>query len=194
MAGEADNGTPRILMFGPPGSGKGTQAALLARRLGVPVISTGDMLRQAVAESAPLGERVARIMASGGLVDDETMGEVVAERMGHPDIRSGFLLDGYPRTVPQAETLELILQQRGEALDAVVLLDVPEGELVRRTLNRRRDDDDETVIRERLRVYRNKTEPLIGYYRDQGLLRLVDGDRPVSEVAEEILTALKGEG
>jgi adenylate kinase len=188
------NGSRRILLFGPPGSGKGTQAALLSERLGLPVLSTGDMLRQAIAEGAPLGEKVARIMASGELVDDETMGEVISERMERPDTRRGFLLDGFPRTVPQAEALERILEHRGEGLDAVVVLEVPEAELLRRALDRRRADDKEGVIRERLRVYRNKTEPLIGYYRDRGLLRLVDGDRPVPEVAEGIFAALEEEG
>lgn len=193
MADGDDNGR-RVLLVGPPGSGKGTQAVLLAQELGVPVISTGDMLRRAVADRTPLGEKVAQIMAAGALVDDKSMGEVVAERMEMPDTRRGFLLDGYPRTLAQAETLKRILGDRGETLDAVFLLEVPEDELVRRTVSRSREDDKEEVVRERLEVYRNKTEPLIGYYRDSGLLRLVDGDRPVAEVTAAILATLGRDG
>lgn len=168
--------------MGPPGAGKGTQAQVLSGRLGVPAISTGDMLREAVADGSELGRKVKGIMASGALVDDATMAEVVRERLAKPDACDGFLLDGYPRTLPQAETLAGILREGGCGLDAVLLVDVPEDELVRRTLQRGRADDKEEVIRERLRVYREKTAPLIGYYRERGLLREIDGDRPVDQV------------
>jgi adenylate kinase len=123
-------------------------------------------------------------------VDDELMAEVVRERLGKPDARSGYLLDGYPRTLPQARTLEGILADAGEGLDAVVMVDVPEEELVRRTLLRGRADDSEAVIRERQRVYREKTAPLIGYYRERGLLREIDGDRPVDDVTASLFAAL----
>jgi adenylate kinase len=150
--------------------------------LGVPSISTGDMLREAVAAGSELGARVEGVMASGKLVDDALMAEVVRERLAKPDTRTGWLLDGYPRTLPQAKTLEGILADAGQALDAVVMVDVPVDELVRRSLLRGRADDTEEVIRERQRVYREKTEPLIGYYRERGLLREIDGNRPVEEV------------
>jgi adenylate kinase len=172
----------RVVLLGPPGAGKGTQGAVLCRRLGVPSISTGDMLREAVAEGTELGNKVQGIMASGALVDDATMAEVVRDRLAKADARRGFLLDGYPRTLPQAETLAGVLRDGGQELDAVLLVDVPEDELVRRTLLRGRADDQESVIRERLRVYREKTAPLIGYYRERGLLRELDGNRPVEEV------------
>jgi adenylate kinase len=172
----------RVVLLGPPGAGKGTQGAVLCQRLGVPSISTGDMLREAVAEGTELGNKVQGIMASGALVDDATMAEVVRDRLAKADARRGFLLDGYPRTLPQAETLAGVLRDGRQELDAVLLVDVPEDELVRRTLLRGRADDQESVIRERLRVYREKTAPLIGYYRERGLLRELDGNRPVEEV------------
>jgi adenylate kinase len=177
----------RVVLLGPPGAGKGTQAQVLSQRLGVPAISTGDMLREAVAEGSELGARVQGIMASGALVDDATMAEVVRDRLGKPDAREGFLLDGYPRTLPQAETLEGILRDAGLSLVTVLLVDVPEDELVRRTLLRGRADDRDEVVRERLRLYREKTEPLIGYYRQRRLLRQIDGNRPVDEVAAQVL-------
>lgn len=184
----------RVVLLGPPGAGKGTQAQALSERLGVPAISTGDMLREAVAEGSELGRRVQGIMASGALVDDATMAEVVRERLGKPDAREGFLLDGYPRTLPQAETLEGILRDAGLSLVAVVLVEVPEDELVRRTLLRGRADDQEKVVRERLRVYRDKTAPLIGYYGDRRLLRQIDGNRPVEDVAAQMLGIFGVEG
>jgi adenylate kinase len=183
---------PRLVLLGPPGAGKGTQGALLVSRLGVPAVSTGEMLRAAVASDSVLGRRVKGIMDSGALVDDATMAEVVRERLGRPDARRGFLLDGYPRTLAQAETLEEILAAAGERLDAVLLVEVPEEELVRRVVARQRPDDREDVVRERLRVYREKTAPLIGYYKGLGLLREVDGNRPVAEVTARLLGALDG--
>jgi len=195
-AAENDNSGKgaRIVLLGPPGAGKGTQAQLLAQRVGVPAISTGDMLRAAVAAGSELGRRVDGVMASGGLVDDALMAEVVRERLAQPDAARGYLLDGYPRTLPQAETLSGILGDAGQALDAVLLIDVPEDELVRRSLLRGRGDDTEEVIRQRQRVYREKTEPLIGYYRERGLLREIDGNVSVEEVTSRMYTALGVEG
>ena len=194
MADAADSGNNsrplKVVLLGPPGAGKGTQAQLLSARLGVPAISTGDMLREAVAAGSDLGRRVEGIMAAGKLVDDELMAEVVRDRLAKPDARRGYLLDGYPRTLPQAKTLEGILQESGQQLDAVVMVDVPVDELVRRSLLRGRADDTEEVIRERQRVYREKTEPLIGYYRERGLLREIDGHRPVDEVTAHMFAAL----
>ena len=186
MGDGAENGT-RVVLLGPPGAGKGTQAQVLCERLGVPAISTGDMLREAVADGSELGRKVQGIMAAGALVDDGTMADVVRERLVKPDTRGGFLLAGYPRTLPQAETLAGILRETGQELNAVLLVTVPEDELVRRTLLRGRADDKEDVIRERLRVYREKTEPLIGYYRERGLLRELDGNRPIEEVTARML-------
>ena len=196
MAGEAEPEpqivmASRVLLFGAPGSGKGTQAALLAERLAVPAISTGEMLRAAVASGSDLGRKVDGILAAGALVDDETMEHVVRERLAQADARRGFLLDGYPRTLPQAATLEQILRRQDASLDAAILLEVPEAELVRRLTGRGREDDREDVVRERLRVYEEKTAPLIGHYQQRGLLRRVDGDRAVPEVADAILATLR---
>ena len=191
MAGVADSPTLRALLFGPPGSGKGTQAALLAERLGVPAISTGEMLRAAVVADSALGKKAGGILAAGALVDDETMAAVVDERLHREDAKRGFLLDGYPRTLGQAAMLATILQRQGESLDAAILLEVPEEELVRRLTGRQRADDREDIVRQRLRVYQDKTTPLVGHYERLGLLRRVDGNREVAEVAESILAALR---
>jgi adenylate kinase len=146
------------------------------------------MLRRAVAAESELGSKVSGIMALGNLVDDDTMAEVVEERLRQEDARQGFLLDGYPRTLPQAETLAGILARTKGELDQVLLVEVPEEEIVRRNLLRRREDDTEEVIRARLRVYREQTMPLIGYYTGLGILRQVDGNRPIEEVAASLLT------
>ena len=198
MAAEAEarprvaRGRSRVVFLGPPGSGKGTQAVGLARELGIPAISTGDMLREAVANGSELGRRVRKIMESGDLVGDDLMAEVVTDRLGQPDAERGFLLDGYPRTASQAETLLGILESDDSTLDHVVFIAVPEDELVRRAILRGRGaDDKEEVVRERLRVYREKTEPLVGYYRGKGLLREIDGNRPVDEVRRSILDAIE---
>jgi adenylate kinase len=188
----------RLLLFGPPGSGKGTQAALLAARLGVPAISTGEMFRQAVKADSELGRQVRAVLARGNLVDDATTSEVVRGRLAQADARRGFILDGYPRTLAQAETLEEILHARGESLDAAVFLEVPEAEVVRRMSGRRdqagRVDDNPEVVRGRMRVYEEQTAPLVDYYGRRGLLRQVDGNRPVNEVAEAILAGLQNSG
>jgi adenylate kinase len=166
---------------------------MLGSRLGVPCISTGDLLRREAASGTPLGMKVKGIMDLGGLVDDATMEQVVREHLQQAGTTRGFVLDGYPRTLAQAETLAEILAEAGTPLDAVLLISVPEEELVRRALARGRSDDREDVIRERLRVYREKTEPLIGYYRRLGLLREIDGHRPVDEVGCQLLAALEAQ-
>lgn len=177
-------------MLGAPGSGKGTQAEFLAVALGIPAISTGAMLREAVARGSELGKKVEGIMAAGALVDDALMAEVVRERLGQADASDGFLLDGYPRTTGQAATLDGILKERHEGLDVVIMLEVPEPVLVARAVARQRADDREDVVRERLRVYREKTEPLVEHYERRGLLRRVDGERPVEVVTNSILGEL----
>ena len=189
MAAEA-NSCCRAVLLGAPGSGKGTQALRLGRRLRVPAISTGEMLRQAVTAGSELGRQVGDVLAGGRLVADELMVDVVRERLGKADAAAGFLLDGYPRNLRQADTLQALLGELGSSLDGVIFLRVPEDVLVRRALLRRRADDREEVIRERLRIYREQTEPVIGYYRERGLLREIDGDRGIDEVTAEALAAV----
>jgi adenylate kinase len=179
----------RIVLLGAPGSGKGTQAQRVAERFGVPVVSTGEMLRAAVAAGSELGRRVESVMASGALVDDALMGAVVRERLAAADAAGGFLLDGYPRTTRQAAALDEILA--GEPIDAVILLEVGEDTLVRRALGRQRADDREDIVRERLRVYRMSTEPLVEHYRRRGLLRAVDGEGSIGQVTSDVLRALE---
>ena len=180
----------RVILLGPPGAGKGTQAEVLCQRLSVCAISTGEMLREAVAAGSELGVRVREIMAAGALVDDATMAEVVRDRLARQDARNGFLLDGYPRTLPQAETLAGILRDAGLSLDAVLLVEVPEDELVRRTLLRGRADDKEEVVRERLRVYARSTQPIVEYYHPRPTFRSVDGDQTLDSVAADIAAAV----
>ncbi len=187
MAGEAR----RIVLLGPPGCGKGTQAARIAAALGIPAVSTGDMLRAAVAAASELGARVGHILDAGELVDDGTMAEVVIDRLAQSDAVDGFLLDGYPRTVAQADTLAEILERAEQELDVVVQIEVPEDELVRRALGRQRADDTEAVIRRRLEVYEENTAPLVAYYRERELLRPVDGDQPIEAVTEAIMDELE---
>ncbi|HXU47289.1 MAG TPA: adenylate kinase [Thermoanaerobaculia bacterium] len=177
----------RILLLGPPGSGKGTQGEVLARRLGVPQVSTGEMLRGAVAAGSELGRRVRDLMDAGLLVDDATMLDVVRERLGRADAAPGFLLDGYPRTLPQALSLDEILEG---GIDSVLLVEVPEDELVRRMVARGRSDDTPEVARERQRIYREATEPLVGYYEERDLVHRIDGRRSIPEVTAQMVSAL----
>ncbi len=179
----------RIVLLGAPGCGKGTQAERLEVSLGVPAISTGDMLRAAVAAGSELGQRVEGVMASGALVDDDLMADVVRDRLAQDDAAGGFLLDGYPRTAPQAGTLEEILN--GRELDHVVTIDVPDEVLVQRIVLRGRGADDrEEVVRERLQVYAAQTEPLISHYERLGLLRRVNGNVGIEQVTAAIESAL----
>lgn len=179
----------RIVLLGAPGCGKGTQAERLEVSLGVPAISTGDMLRAAVAAGSELGQRVEGVMASGALVDDDLMADVVRDRLAQDAAAGGFLLDGYPRTAPQAGTLEEILN--GRKLDHVVTIDVPDEVLVQRIVLRGRGADDrEEVVRERLQVYAAQTEPLISHYERLGLLRRVNGNVGIEQVTAAIESAL----
>ncbi|PYQ66323.1 MAG: adenylate kinase [Acidobacteria bacterium] len=184
----------RLIFLGPPGSGKGTQAKLLAERLGVPAISTGDMLRDAVRRGTPLGRRAQAIMDAGELVPDDVVIGLVRERIALPDAAKGFLLDGFPRTIEQAEALDRILRGNAAPLDGVINLLVPEGTLLERLLGRAalegRSDDRRETVAERLRIYREKTAPLVQHYRDLGLLTDVDGSGSIDEVAGRIDRAL----
>jgi len=184
----------RIVFLGPPGSGKGTQAKLLAERLGVPAISTGDILRAAVREKTPLGLKAQAIMERGELVSDDLIVALIRERIAEKDARDGFILDGFPRTLEQGRALEAMLGEAGESLSAAVNFGVPETALVERMLSRARAegraDDRPETIRERLRVYREKTEPLAGFYAGRGLLADVDGVGAIEEVAGRVDEAL----
>lgn len=181
----------RLILLGAPGSGKGTQAAILSEEMGVPSISTGEMLRDSITEKTELGREVEAIMAAGRLVDDQTMEAVVRQRLSQDDCARGFILDGYPRTLGQVESLDSILEENGVELDAVVHIRVEETELIRRALARKRQDDREQVIRQRLEVYREQTQPLIDCYRNRSHLLLIDGNQSIEEVAASILEALE---
>jgi adenylate kinase len=190
----------RLVLLGPPGAGKGTQATRIARRFSIPHLSTGDMLREAVASGTPLGLRAKHIMARGELVPDEVVIAVVADRIDHEDAANGFVLDGFPRTVPQAEAFDRELAARGIQLDAVLELEVNEDALLARIKGRAaeaanqgqpvRHDDNPEVLETRLKAYRAQTAPVAEYYRSQGLLKIVNGLQPIDTVTEELTTAL----
>jgi len=184
-----------IVFLGPPGSGKGTQAKLLAERLRVPDIATGEMLRTAVVEGTPLGGKVKAVMEAGDLVPDDLMIALIRERIAAPDAADGFVLDGFPRTVDQALALERILNGNGKSVSVVVNLAVPETVLIDRLAGRsgleHRSDDRRDTVLERLKVYHEKTEPLIDFYRQRGLLTEVDGIGTVPEITERLGSALR---
>ncbi len=185
----------RMLIMGPPGAGKGTQGKEVAAEFGIPEISTGAIFRSNVAEQTELGKVVAAIMEKGELVPDSVTVDLVADRLAKPDTAPGFLLDGFPRTVAQAEALDGILAKLGIKLDAVLSLVVDEETLVQRMAKRAtiegRADDNEETIRRRFEVYTAETEPLLALYRDRGLLVEVDGLGEVAEVHQRIVAALK---
>ena len=185
----------RLLLIGPPGAGKGTQAARLAEAFGIPAISTGDIFRANVKNETELGKQAKAFMDRGEYVPDSLTNDLVRDRLSHDDAKSGFLLDGYPRTIDQVHELDAILANQGNTLDAVVLITADTDEVVRRLLNRAleqgRADDTEEVIRRRMEVYAEQTAPLIEVYSSRGLVREVDGLGAVEEVTERILSALK---
>jgi adenylate kinase len=186
----------RVILLGPPGAGKGTQAKELVSKYGIVQLSTGDMLRAAVAAGTPVGQKANDIMARGELVPDEVVVAIVADRIEQPDARHGFILDGFPRTVPQAEALDRMLAKKGLRLDAVVELRVDPDILVRRIANRvaqaklrgepLRPDDNPDVLKQRLAAYGAQTTPLVAYYKDKGALRSVDGMASIEDVAAAI--------
>jgi adenylate kinase len=190
----------RLILLGPPGAGKGTQAQHLVAKYGIVQLSTGDMLRAAVKAGTPLGQKVEGIMASGALCPDDVVVSIVEQRIAQPDARKGFILDGFPRTVPQAQALDRMLARHGIALDAVIELRVDEEALIRRIESRiaemlkrgepLRPDDNPDVLHRRLTAYREQTAPLIAYYRDHGMLRSIDGMAPIEQVADAIEEAL----
>jgi adenylate kinase len=184
----------RLLLVGPPGAGKGTQAAILADTYGIPAISTGDIFRNNVANETPLGLQVKAIMEAGEYVPDALTNEIVADRLGQADARAGFLLDGYPRTLDQVNELDRILSAHNAALDVVVLLEADTDEVVARLLKRAteqgRIDDTEEVIRHRMSVYAEQTSPLIDVYDKRNLVVRVNGLGAVDDVTARIVDAL----
>jgi len=211
-----------LIFVGPPGAGKGTQAKRLCTRLGVPQISTGDMLREAIKAGTELGNKAQMIMKAGGLVPDEVVIGLVDERLRRPDAAHGFVLDGFPRTIPQAEALDRLLKKLGRAIDRVILLEVPDTLLLERITGRRtgettgrifhikydpppfpdrgeggerlliRPDDEPEAVKTRLAKYAAVTAPLIAYYAERGLLRRVDGVASVDEVTSRLVESLAG--
>ncbi|WP_447925622.1 adenylate kinase [Georgenia muralis] len=184
----------RLVLLGPPGAGKGTQAARISERLGVPAVSTGDIFRANVAGQTELGRRAQRYMDAGEYVPDEVTNAMVRDRLAQSDAADGFLLDGYPRTDDQVAELDAMLADAGQALDAVVELTADTDEVVTRLLGRAQEqgraDDTEVVIRRRLEVYAEQTQPLADVYAGRGLLVQVDGIGSIDEVTERIMTAL----
>lgn len=213
----------RIILIGPPGAGKGTQSLTLCENLGIPHVSTGEMLREEVREGSVLGQRVEQHLASGNLVPDELVSELVVKRLTLPDTKEGYLLDGYPRSVNQAKSLTSLLDRLGTPLTAAVLLDLPDQTIISRLSSRRtcdqcgrsyhikhnppavdgqcdaccsslvqREDDAESAIRNRLDVYHRQTEPVLDYYKSNGLLVNVSADGSIDNVRASILENLRG--
>jgi adenylate kinase len=190
----------RLVLLGPPGSGKGTQAERLVEALHVPHLSSGHLLREAVAARTPLGRQAKPIIERGGLVPDRLVSDMIAERIQRKDAEHGFILDGFPRTVAQAQMLEQALAKQGQELDAVLQIAVTEEALIGRVLRRAREakergeverpDDDPEIFKQRMASYRAETEPVIEHYRKLGKLRTVNGDLPVPAVTQQLLAAI----
>jgi len=192
----------RLILVGPPGAGKGTQASHLVEKYGIPQLSTGDMLRAAVAAETPVGLKAKAVMDAGGLVSDEIVVGIIRDRIGEEDATNGFILDGFPRTIAQAEALDEMLGQNGLKLDAVIELRVDQTKLVDRIIKRAEDakaagqpvrkDDDPEVFKQRLEAYNRDTAVVVPYYEKSGLLTVVDGMQSIDEVTAAIDSVLQG--
>jgi adenylate kinase len=190
-----------LMLLGPPGAGKGTQSQLISNKLGIPQLSTGDMLRAAVKSGTPVGLKAKQIMAEGGLVNDEIVIGIIADRISEPDCVRGFILDGFPRNLPQAAALDALLKAKNRRLDCVIELKVDDAALVDRIEGRARDtvaaggtvraDDNAEALKARLMAYYRETAPLIGYYFAHKLLKTVDGMQPIPEVSRQIEALLQ---
>jgi adenylate kinase len=185
-----------LMLLGPPGAGKGTQSQLIAEKLAIPQLSTGDMLRAAVKAGTPIGLKAKSIMAEGGLVSDDIVIGIIADRISQPDCGRGFILDGFPRTLPQAAALDTLLKSKGRKIDCVIELKVDDTALVDRIECRAREtaaaggtvrpDDNAQALKTRLMAYYRETAPIIGYYFAHGLLKSVNGMAPIAEVSRQI--------
>ncbi len=180
---------PRVIFLGPPGAGKGTQAERLAAHLGVPKISTGDMLREAIANGTPLGQKAAPLMETGGLVTDDLLIEMIRERVSEPDCRAGFILDGFPRTVPQAQSLENLLPGGATAF-VVFNFRVPREELLRRLGSRKRNDDTGMVVQRRLSEHDERTNQMVDYFKARTTIHDIDGFREMDLVQGHLVSLL----
>lgn len=190
-----------LILIGPPGAGKGTQAKILEQEYGLKQLSTGDMLRAEIAAGSDLGKKAKEIMDAGNLVSDDIMVDMIASRIDQPDCAKGVIFDGFPRTVDQAQALDAMLEDKGKPLTAVIQIAVDEEELVNRLRTRIqqtidagqpvRSDDNEETLRNRLKVFNNQTAPILPYYEAAGLLRKVDGMLPIDHVTQDIKSLLK---